>query len=95
LGLLDVLGYLPEIPICVGYEINGEVSQAFPTTGKLESAHPILERLPGWQCDISHIRDYRHLPVEAKRYVERLQELIEVPIKWLSVGPSREATIAL
>jgi adenylosuccinate synthase len=95
LGLLDVLGYLKEIPICVGYEVNGEVTQEFPTTGKLETATPVLERLPGWQSDISAIRSYRELPNAAKRYVERVQELIEVPIKWLSVGPSRTATIAL
>jgi adenylosuccinate synthase len=95
LGLLDVLGYLKEIPICVGYEINGEVVQEFPTTGKLERAKPIYERLPGWQRDISTIRDYHQLPPETRHYVERLQELIEVPIKWLSVGPSRTATIAL
>jgi adenylosuccinate synthase len=95
LGLLDVLGYLKEIPICVGYEINGEITQEFPTTGKLETALPIFERLPGWQSDISSIRDYRLLPSAAKRYIERLEELIAVPVKWLSVGPSREATIAL
>jgi adenylosuccinate synthase len=95
LGLLDVLGYLEEIPICVEYEINGEVTKEFPTTGKLEAAQPIFERLPGWQSDISSIRDYRSLPSAAKRYIERLQELIAVPIKWLSVGPSRAATIEL
>lgn len=95
LGLLDVLGYLPEIPICTGYEIDGEVIQEFPTTAKLEAAQPIFEYLPGWRCDISSIRDYRSLPNEAKRYISRIEELIAVPIKWLSVGPSRAATIAL
>ena len=93
LGLLDVLGYLAEIPICVGYEVDGEVTQTFPTTGKLERAKPILERLPGWQCDISAIREYNALPAEVKAYVEHIETLINVPIKWLSVGPSREATI--
>jgi adenylosuccinate synthase len=95
LGLLDVLGYLKEIPICVGYEVDSEVTAEFPTTTKLERSQPIYERLPGWQCDISSIRDYRLLPSAAKRYIARLEELINVPIKWLSVGPSREATIAL
>jgi adenylosuccinate synthase len=95
LGLMDVLGYLKEIPICVGYEIDGQVTRNFPTSARLEGAKPVLERVPGWQSDISSIRDYRRLPAAAKRYIERLQELIAVPIKWLSVGPSREATIAL
>jgi adenylosuccinate synthase len=95
LGLLDVLGYLKEIPICVGYEIDGKVTQEFPTTAKLDIATPIYERLPGWGCDISSIRDYSSLPPAAKCYIERLAELIEVPIKWLSVGPSRAATIVL
>jgi adenylosuccinate synthase len=95
LGLLDVLGYLKEIPICVGYEIDGEVTNRFPTTAKLEVAQPIYEWLPGWQCDLSNIRTYPELPNAAKRYVERVQELIEVPIHWLSVGPSRAATISL
>ncbi len=94
LGLLDVLGYLKEIPICVGYEIDGKVTQAFPTTDKLETAQPILERLPGWQTDISMIRSYHLLPTATKRYIERLEELVAVPIKWLSVGPSRAAMIA-
>jgi adenylosuccinate synthase len=95
LGLLDVLGYLPEIPICVGYEIDGKVTQEFPIAAQLERAKPIFERLPGWRSDISAIRSYRQLPSAAKAYIERLQELIAVPIKWLSVGPSRAATIAL
>ncbi len=95
LGLLDVLGYLKEIPICVGYEIDGKVTADFPTTAKLESAQPILETLPGWQSDISSIRDYASLPQAAKQYINRIAELIEVPIKWLSVGPSRDAMIAL
>jgi adenylosuccinate synthase len=94
LGLLDVLGYVKEIPICVGYEVAGKVTLDFPTTGKVEQARPIYEVHPGWQCDISSVRDYRTLPDAAKRYVERIEALIAVPIKWLSVGPSRAATIA-
>ena len=93
LGLLDVLGYLKEIPLCVGYEIGGEMTQEFPTTGRLEKAKPVYEWLPGWQSDISAIRDYASLPAATKRYIERVEELIEVPVKWLSVGPSRAATI--
>jgi adenylosuccinate synthase len=88
------LGYLQEIPICVGYEIDGEITQEFPTTVRLERATPIYERVPGWQCDISAIRAYRDLPAATKRYIERIEELIAVPIHWLSVGPSRAATLA-
>src|SRR5690606_16600189 len=66
LGLLDVFGYLKEIPICVGYEIDGKITKDFPTPAKLEMAQPIYERLPGWQCDISSIRQYRSLPPAAK-----------------------------
>ena len=95
LGLLDVLGYLKEIPICVGYEIDGKITQEFPTTAKLELAKPVYEILPGWQSDISSTRDYNLLPAATKQYIHRIEELVEVPIKWLSVGPSREATIAL
>lgn len=95
LGLVDVLGYLKEIPVCVGYEIDGELTSEFPTTAKLERAQPILERMPGWRSDISSIRHYHLLPGAAKRYIERLAELIDAPVKWLSVGPSRQATIAL
>jgi adenylosuccinate synthase len=95
LGLLDVLSYLPEIPVCVGYAIDGEETRDFPTTGRLERATPVWERLPGWQCNITSIRDYAALPAATKAYVTRIETLIETPIRWLSVGPSRAATIAL
>ena len=95
LGLLDVLGYRKEIPICVGYEIDGEVTQAFPTTGKLEAARPVWEPSPAGNVTFPPSALITILPAAAKQYVERLQELIDVPVKWLSVGPSRDATIAL
>jgi adenylosuccinate synthase len=95
LTLLDVLGYLDEIPICTGYEIGGQITEEFPVTAQLERAKPVLERLPGWRCDISTIRSYHALPAAAKRYIARIEELIHKPIKWLSVGPGRAAMIAL
>jgi adenylosuccinate synthase len=95
LGLLDVLGYLPKIPVCIGYCTPGEITQRFPTTGTLEGATPIYEVLPGWGCDISEVRAYADLPAAAKRYVQRVEELVGVPVRWLSVGPSRAAKIAL
>jgi adenylosuccinate synthase len=95
LTLLDVLGYLDEIPICTGYVIDGKVMQEFPVTAQLARAQPVFERLPGWRCDISNVRSYAALPEPAKRYVTRIEELIQTPIRWLGVGPNRTAMIAL
>lgn len=93
LTLLDVLGDLSEIPICVAYELDGEQTASFPVPAQLEKAKPIWETLPGWQCDISGVRSFNQLPAAARAYVERLQELIEAPIRWISVGPHRKAMI--
>ena len=68
--VLDVLGYLDEIPVCVGYEVDGEVTEQFPVTWKLEKAKPVLTRLPGWKCDIRGIRKYEELPENCRKYVE-------------------------
>ena len=68
--VLDVLGYLDEIPVCVGYEIDGEVTTEFPPTVKLEKAKPVLETLPGWKCDIQGIRKYEDLPENCRKYIE-------------------------
>ena len=72
--VLDVLGYLDEIPVCVGYEIDGEVTTDFPTTAKLEKAKPVLKKLPGWKCDIRGIRKYEDLPENCRKYVEFIEE---------------------
>jgi len=90
---LDVLGYLDGIPIATAYQIAGTPSTVFPTTNVLERARPVLRTLPGWRCDISGVRDFRALPPNAQRYVAILEELIETPIKWISVGPQRDAMI--
>ena len=74
--VLDVLGYLDEIPVCVGYEIDGEVTTDFPTTAKLEKAKPVLKNLPGWKCDIRGIRKYEDLPENCRKYVEFIEEQI-------------------
>ena len=86
---LDVLGYLEHIPICVAYQVGGERSDHFPTTRLLEQATAHYETLPGWQCSISHCRQYSQLPAAAQRYVERLEELTELPVRHISVGPAR------
>lgn len=91
--VLDVLGYLDEIPVCVGYEIDGEVTTDFPTTGRLERAKPILEVLPGWKEDIRGIREYDELPENCKKYIEFVEEQIGFPITMVSNGPGRNDII--
>jgi adenylosuccinate synthase len=93
LTLLDVLGYLDEIPVCTAYEIDGERTDRFPVPAKLDRARPVYESLPGWKSDISGIRDFDELPPAAREYVLRVEELIRAPVKWVSVGPRREAMI--
>ncbi len=87
--VLDVLGYLEEIPVCVGYEIDGKVTTDFPVTCKLEKAKPVITKLPGWQCDIRGIRRYEELPENCRRYVEFIEEQIGYPITMVSNGPGR------
>ncbi|MDD6213655.1 MAG: adenylosuccinate synthase [Firmicutes bacterium] len=91
--VLDALGYLKEIPVCVGYEINGEVTKEFPTTDKLNIAKPVLKTLPGWNCDIRGIRKYEELPENCRKYIEFVENEIGFPIKIVSNGPSREDII--
>ena len=91
--VLDVLGYLDEIPVCVGYELDGEVIDYFPSTTKLKGAKPIFETLPGWKCDISHITKYEDLPENCKKYIEFAEKHIGVPITIVSNGAKRENII--
>lgn len=91
--VLDVLGYLDEIPVCVGYEIDGEVTTDFPITTKLEKAKPVLEVLPGWKEDIRGIKKYEDLPENCRKYIEFAEEKIGYPITLISNGPSRDDII--
>lgn len=91
--VLDVLGYLDEIPVCVAYEIDGEEVTDFPVTVKLEKAKPVLRTLPGWKCDIRGIREYEKLPENCKAYVEFIEEQIGYPITMVSNGPGRDDII--
>ena len=91
--VLDVLGYLDKIPVCVGYEIDGEVTTDFPTTQKLEKAKPVLEVLDGWNCDIRGIKNYEDLPENCRKYIEFVEEKIGFPITMISNGPKREDII--
>jgi adenylosuccinate synthase len=87
---LDVLGYLDKIPVCVAYETDGKRREHFPNITRLEHSVPILEYVDGWNCDISHIRNYDELPENCKKYVDRLEELVGVKIALVSNGPKRE-----
>ena len=93
LTVLDVLGYLKEIPVCVGYDINGEITKDFPTTNKLKIAKPIYEYLPGWNCDIRGIKKYEDLPENCRKYIEFIEKELEVPVKLVSNGPGRDDII--
>ena len=91
--VLDVLGYLDEIPVCVGYELDGEEIDYFPSTTKLKRCKPILKKLPGWKCDISGIKNYEDLPENCRNYIEFAEKEIGVPITMVSNGPAREDII--
>ena len=91
--VLDVLGYLDEIPVCTGYEIDGKVTDEFPVTRLLEKAKPVIEKLPGWKCEIRGIKEYDDLPKECRDYVEFIEEKIGYPITMVSNGPGRNDII--
>ena len=93
LTVLDVLGYLDEIPMCVGYEIDGKITKDFPTTPQLEKAKPVLKTMPGWKSDIRGITNYEELPVECRNYIEAIEQEIEAPITMVSNGPGRHEII--
>ena len=93
LTVLDVLGYLDEIPICVGYEIDGEVVKDFPVTYKLEKAKPVLKTLPAWKCDLRGIKKYEDHPAECRNYIETIEAELGVPVTMVSNGPGRDEII--
>jgi adenylosuccinate synthase len=93
---LDVLDGLPELKICVGYEIDGQVVERVPDTPELERAAPIYESWPGWQASTRDARRWDDLPAAARAYVGRISELAGgVPIGYVSVGAEREQLIVL
>ena len=93
LTVLDVLGYLDELPICVGYEIDGEVTRDFPTTPQLKKAKPVYTTLPGWKTEIRGITKYEDLPENCRNYIEFIEKELEVPITMVSNGPGRHEII--
>jgi len=93
LTVLDPLGYLDEIPICIGYEINGKTTKKFPNTTLLSRAKPILKTLPGWKCDIRGIREFGKLPAECQSYVNEIEKELQLPVTLVSNGPGRSDII--
>ena len=93
LTVLDALGYLDELKICTGYEIDGQVTDKFPPAWKQEMAKPVYKTMPGWKCDIRGIRKYEDLPAECRAYVEEIERLIEAPVTMVSNGPGRDEII--
>ena len=93
LTCLDVLGYLDEIPVCVGYDVDGEVTKDFPVTAKLKKAKPVYEKLPGWKEDIRGITEYDELPENCKKYIEFIEKELGVPVTMASNGPGRHEMI--
>lgn len=93
LTVIDVLGYLDEIKVCVGYEIDGKVTKDFPTTVELAKAKPVYETLPGWKSEIRGITKYEDLPENCRKYIEFIEKEMEVPVKMVSNGPGRHEII--
>ena len=90
---LDVLSYLEQIPVCARYALDGRETDEFPFPTALERARPVVETLPGWHCDISGVRRGVALPEAARHYVEWVEERLGCPIRYVSVGPERDAII--
>ena len=90
---LDVLSTMDEIPLCVKYVVDGQETDEFPFPAALEDAKPVIETMKGWKKDISGVRKWEDLPEEARAYVSRIEEAIECPVTYISVGPERESII--
>ncbi len=92
---LDILSGRSEIPVATAWKIDGKLTRDFPMTlGELARAEPVYESLPGWQEDLQGVRRYEDLPDAARRYVDRIEALVDVPVALISVGPGRDETIA-
>ena len=96
LMLFDVLSGLDKVMICTGYECDGQILQAPPSTiSKLARCKPVLIEMDGWQEDLSGIKSFDELPEAAKAYVRKIEELTEIPVGIISVGPDRTQTITI
>jgi adenylosuccinate synthase len=91
---LDVLDCFPRLKVCVGYELGGAPACGFPADlKKLEKCRPVYEEMDGWVTPTGEIRRYSQLPLAARRYLKKLEEVCDCPVKMVSVGPRREETI--
>ena len=90
---LDVLSYMDKIPVCAHYRLDGKITDEFPFPSLLNDAEPVLEYLDGWKCDISGVRTWEDLPVQAQKYVLYLEQAIGCHIGYVSVGPERDSII--
>ena len=90
---LDMLSDLDEIPLCVGYKLNGQVITDMPFPSALADCEPVYETMKGWKCNISTVRHWWDLPEEAKAYVNRIEHAVGCVIRWISVGPERHSII--
>ena len=90
---LDVLSYMDKIPVCTHYYINEQITDEFPFPAALAEAKPVIEYMDGWKCDISHIRSWEDLPRNARSYIQFIEEKINCPITYISVGPERDSII--
>ena len=94
LTLLDVLDYMQTVPVVEAYRLaDGSITDRFPTGKTLDDAQPVLKEMPGWHCDISGVRKYEDLPEQTRAYVEYLEKAVGCRIRYISVGPEREACI--
>ncbi len=93
LTAIDCLGYLDEIPVCVAYDVDGEITTDFPNPTKLDRAKPVLKKLPGWKCDVRGVTDFDKLPKEAQDYVFFIEKELGVKIGIVSTGPKRDEII--
>ena len=93
LTVIDALGYLDEIPVCVGYEVDGKILKDFPTTPTLNRCKPVLEVLPGWKSDVRGIKKYEDLPENCRKYVEFIEKELGVPVTMVANGPGRDELI--
>ena len=90
---LDVLSYMDKIPVCAHYRLDGKITDAFPFPSLLNDAEPVMEYMEGWKCDISSVRTWEDLPVQAQKYVLHLEQAIGCHIGYVSVGPERDSII--
>jgi adenylosuccinate synthase len=90
---LDILGYMDSIPVCTKYIVNGKETDKFPFPAALDKAEPVIEWMPGWKTDVSGVRSWDDLPKEAQDYINMIERVVGIPVKYISVGAERDSII--